>query len=136
MNTKRALIFSVLWYAISFLIILAFQAIFSTSVFGLREYAWFWVLSIPLVLGLAKWYFKMDAPTTQKGFMLGVVALVVGLVLDVVIVGLITQNQGTAFGELFWQYYGDPLFYVTLVEILLLTTYAGFEFDATYTKDS
>ncbi len=101
---------------------------------GLKEYIGMWIVSVPIVLVLAKWYFKMEAPTTKKGFMLGVIALVIGAILDVVVLSILAPRLETTFSELYKVFYTDWKFYLAAFEILALTTFAGFEFDATYTK--
>jgi len=136
MNYKRALIFSILLYVISFAGFLSIQALFQAPQWGLREYIAFWIINIPITLFLAKWYFKMEPPTTKKGFKLGVVALVVGFFLDVVVIGIASATQSVDFSMMFGQFYTDWKFYLSILELLLLTTFAGFEFDATFSKRS
>lgn len=87
----------------------------------------FWVLLIPEVLLMCKWYFKMDEPNLKKGFGLGVVLLLVTLALDVIItVPLFVKSYSVFFG--------DWMMYVGYAEILILSICAGFEFDKTFTK--
>jgi len=101
---------------------------------SLSGYGLFWVINIPVVLGLCKWYFKMEAPTLNKGFMLGVFALIVGVLLDAILLSISSSAASVPFQQMAMELYGDWRFYVALAEVLLLTTYAGFEFDGTYTK--
>ncbi len=129
MNFKRALGYAILLWVIIFAVIsiLMFLPWFKDS--SLRVNIVWYILAIPVILLWAKAYFKMDAPTTKKGFLLGVVALVVVIILDMVItVPLFVGDYAL--------YFGDWLLYIGFVELLLLTTYAGYEFDATYTKPS
>ncbi|MBI2989646.1 MAG: hypothetical protein HYY51_00450 [Candidatus Magasanikbacteria bacterium] len=134
MNYKRALCFGVFFYVFSFIVLALIQIVSGIPVFGFREYAVFWVLAIPLTLLLSKWYFRVDAPSLKKGFMLGILTLIVGFFLDLLVIGSISAYLGSNFKDLFLQFYADPKFYLSLLEILVLTSFAGFEFDATYTK--
>ena len=93
------------------------------------QYLILWVLLVPTVLFLAKWYFHMDEPTTKKGFLLGIMALVIGLILDSII-------TVPFFVKSYSVYFSNSYLYIGLLEVLLLTTYAGYEFDSTYTKDT
>ncbi|MBI4993261.1 MAG: hypothetical protein HZC26_03980 [Candidatus Magasanikbacteria bacterium] len=89
--------------------------------------ATWWILEIPVVLLLAKWYFKADPPTAKKGFLLGLIGLVVSMTLDAVItVPLFVKSYAAFYGS--WQ------LWVGLVEILILCVLAGWEFDKTFTK--
>lgn len=134
MNYQRAVGFAALLYIAAFLVgILAFafgwanSTGYSTSAFVLT-----WVLYIPAVLILAKWYFKAVAPTTRRGFLLGVITILVSAVLDLIFIG-ITAAMGESV-EAFVQLYKSWEFYVTVMWVVLLTTFAGYEFDKTYTK--
>ena len=93
------------------------------------QYLILWVLLVPTVLFLTKWYFHRDEPTTKKGFLLGIMALVVGLVLDSII-------TVPFFVKSYSVYFSNSYLYIGLLEVLLLTTYAGYEFDSTYTQDT
>ena len=134
MNYKRAVSFALVLYAIFLSLGMATQAVNGTFVMGLKQYIFWWIVSIPIVLVLAKWYFKLDAPTTKKGFMLGIIALVVGAILDLLVIGISAPRVGMTFSEMYKIFYTDWRFYVGVIEILALCTFAGFEFDATYTK--
>lgn len=134
MNYKRALSFALILYVVFFVLMMGAQTATGSFVFGLKEYIGMWVITIPIVLILAKWYFKLDAPTTKKGFMLGIIALIVGAILDVLIIGISAPRFGMTFSEMYNIFYTDWKFYVAVIEILALCTFAGFEFDATYTK--
>lgn len=86
-----------------------------------------WILEIPIVLLWAKAYFKTDTPTTKKGFFLGIFALVIGTVLDMVFtIPLFVKSYAV--------YYSAWTLYVGYAWLLLLSVYAGYEFDSTYTK--
>jgi len=131
MNIKRSLGFALLVYVFSFIAYMAIQLGFNVEEFALREYIVFWIVLVPVVLLSAKWYFKMDAPTTKKGFMLGIDVIVVGIILDVIM-----AFAGGSAQETLSMMYQNWMFIASLGEVLLLTTFAGFEFDGTYTKDS
>lgn len=134
MNIKRALAFSLLLYFGSFLVfwlLFLFMGISVESTLGLREYIYTWVLYIPLVLFLAKWYFRTSAPTTKHGFQLGLMAIAVALLIDgLSVLGTMAAAQPL---DMFAEMYSDWKFYASIVWVILLTTYAGFEFDGTYT---
>ncbi len=127
MNLKRALVFGVLVWIVAFVVILIlmFTPWFKES--QLRIQIGWWVLEIPAVLLLAKWYFKMGLPTAKKGFLLGVIGLLTGTVLDMVITVPLFVKSYAVFYSNIWMYVGFVL-------MLLLTTYAGYEFDGTYSK--
>ena len=101
---------------------------------GLKDQTFFrylilWVLLVPIVLFFAKWYFNMDEPTTKKGIVLGIIALVVGELLNVIITVPLFIKSYSLF-------YSNIYMYIGMLEVLLLTTYAGYEFDGTYTVDT
>ncbi len=128
MNTKRAVLFGVLLWVFIFVLlsIIMFIPILAEKV--LTQHLIFWALLIPLVLLLAKWYFKAEQPTIKRGFLLGLIAIIVGTVLDLIItVPLFVRSYDTFFTD--WK------LYVGFAEILLLTTYAGFEFDGTFSEE-
>src|SRR3989338_4651176 len=91
------------------------------------QFGIFWILLIPIVLLFCKWHFKMDAPNLKKGFLLGIIMLLVILVLDMVI-------TVPLFVKSFSVFFGDWMMFVGYIEVLLLAVYAGFEFDKTFTK--
>ena len=93
----------------------------------MMQFAIFWVLLIPLTLLSAKWYFKMDPPNLKKGLCLGLIIIGVATVLDIII-------TAPLFVKSYANFFGNWKLYVGLSEILLLCTYAGWEFDKTYTK--
>jgi len=127
MNLKRAIIFGASVWIVVFVIIsvLMFTPWFKEST--LRIQATWWILEIPAVLLLAKWYFKMDSPTIKKGLLLGIIGLLTGTLLDIIITVPLFVKSYTMF-------YANWLMYIGFVWMLILTTYAGYEFDATFTK--
>ncbi|HAT03913.1 MAG TPA: hypothetical protein DCS29_04035 [Candidatus Magasanikbacteria bacterium] len=129
MNLKRAFGYGAMLWVIIFVVIsiLIFLPWFKDSEFRV-DIAWY-ILEIPIVLIWAKMYFKADPPTTKKGLMLGLVALVAGTILDMII-------TVPLFVKSYAMYFGDWMLYIGYVELLVLTTYAGYEFDGTYTKES
>jgi hypothetical protein len=122
MNIKRAIGFGVLLWIFIFVMwsIIIFLPYLKDHV-NLQHIVWY-VVEIPLVLLLAKWYFKQRKPNIKEGFLLGVVALLVGVVLDVAI-------TVPLFVKSYSQFYGSWMLYVGFVELLVLTTLAGWEFD-------
>ena len=127
MNLKRVFEYSVLLWIIIFAIIsiVMFLPWFKDS--QLRVQIAWWVLEIPVVLIWAKMYFKVGTLTWKKGLHLGLVALVVGTILDMIItVPLFVRSYTT--------YFGSWTLYVGYLELLVLTTLAGGEFDATFSK--
>lgn len=127
MNIKRALGFAVLLWIIIFGVIsvLMFAPWFRDS--EMRVNIFWYVLAVPIVLLWAKAYFKMDEPTAKKGLFLGLIALVVGTILDAVITVPFFVKDYALF-------FGDWTMYIGYVEVLFLTIFAGAEFDATYSK--
>jgi len=129
MKYTRAVLFGVFLWAFVFVAssILMFAPGIKDQTFF--QYLILWVLFIPFVLFIAKWYFHMDSPTAKKGFVLGVIALLVSLVLDCIV-------TVPLFVKAYSVYFSNNYLYIGMFEVLLLTTYAGYEFDATYTVDT
>ena len=127
MNYKRAFATGIMLWVFIFMAIsiLMFVPILLDKT--LTQFIIFWILLIPAVLLLGKWYFKMDAPSLKKGFILGIILLFTVIVLDVIITVPLFVKSYTVF-------FRDWMIYVEYSEILLLCIYAGFEFDRTYTK--
>ncbi len=128
MNIKRALGFGALMWIFIFVlwsIIIFIPALQDKET---TQFVVYWVLLIPVVLLTAKWYFKADPPTLKKGILLGIIALVVGSILDAIItVPLFIEGN---YGEFFL----NKLMYIGYAWFLILTAYAGYEFDGTFTK--
>jgi len=136
MNLKRAIGFAVALYIISFIgffVTLLLPGEHSlTEVPPLATFVVVWLIHIPVVLLLAKWYFRKVSATTKNGLLLGIVTIAVALVLDgLSIAGTIAAGESI---DTFKALYTDWKFYATVLEIILLTTYAGYEFDSTYTE--
>jgi len=87
------------------------------AIFGI-----FWVILVPLTLGMAKWYFAKEKATVKNGLFLGLIALAVGVILDVIITVPLFVKSFSAF-------FGNWMMYVGYAELLLLCAYAGAEFD-------
>ena len=133
MNMKRGIGFAVMLYVSSFIIymILAALGLISMEEYTLTAFVIGWIVNIPLVLLLAKWYFKQAAPTLRNGIHLGVLTIIVSLILDgLMVAGALAAGESL---EQFKELYTSWPFYVTVFEIILLTAYAGYEFDGTYT---
>lgn len=127
MNIKRALGFGAMLWVAAFMVISIFMFTPWFRDSEMRVQVAWWILEIPVVLLLAKWYFKEVSPTLKNGARLGVASIVVGVVLDVIItVPLFVKSYSTM--------YGDWKIYVGLLLAWFLCIYAGYEFDATYTK--
>ena len=94
----------------------------------MTQYVIYWILLVPVTLLSAKWYFKEDSPTLKKGLLLGLIGLAVGIVLDLII-------TVPLFIKSYSEFYSQWELYVGFAIFLLVCMYAGFEFDATYTKD-
>lgn len=127
MNIKRAIGFGIMFWVLAFVVIsiLMFSPWFKDG--EMRQNITWWILEIPITLLLAKWYFKKVTPTAKNGLVLGVLGLITGSILDAAItVPLFVKSYSLFFGN--W------LMYVGYGIVLLLCIYAGYEFDATFTK--
>lgn len=98
----------------------------------IRGYAINWILMIPIVLGWSKWFFKVQSPSTKRGLVLGLIIIGVDLLLDGVLVLL--MHLGGQSIVMFRTMYASWEFYLIILEVVLLTTIAGWEFDRTYTS--
>ncbi len=127
MNYKRALMTGVMLWVIIFVVvsILMFMPGLQNKV--LSQHIIFWILLIPITLLLAKWHFRMDPPNIKKGLLLGVIMLVAATVLDSII-------TVPFFVKSYAVFFANPLLYMGYGEILILSVFAGFEFDKTFTK--
>ena len=127
MNYKRALGFGALLWVFVFILwsIIAFLP-WLKDIMWLQYVIWY-VVEIPLVLLLAKWYFKQDKPNLKKGVVLGVIGLIVAAVLDLVI-------TVPLFIGSYSQFYGQWMLWVGFVLVLVLTAIAGAEFDGPVSK--
>lgn len=132
MKITRALLFSVMLYAASFVVYALASFVGNIYEPTWLQYSLFWVFNIPIVLFLAKWYFKMQEPTVNRGVILGCISILVAFFFDGVSI-LATAAAGKNI-DMFKVMYGDWKFYITVVEIIALCAFAGYEFDGTYTK--
>lgn len=135
MNTKRAIWFGVILYIISLVVFggigMAMGVDMTNPSFGLTEYAIYWVAMAVVILLLAKWYFRQAPATLKSGILLGVLAIVIALIGDgISILGTHFAGQST---DMFMALYSDWKFYVTVVWVIVVCAYAGYEFDTTYT---
>ncbi|MFH1286644.1 MAG: hypothetical protein ABII02_02745 [Candidatus Magasanikbacteria bacterium] len=125
MNIKRAIGFGVMLWVLIFIEVSAVMFIPSLENKIMTQHIIHWIILIPMVLLLAKWYFKVDPPTLKKGVFLGLIGLVIAIILDLIItVPFFVKDYG---------FFGDWKLWVGMVEAILLTAFAGFEFDETYT---
>lgn len=132
MNVTRSIVFGIALFvcAIAFGMLNLAIGWATPEVYSLKAYGLTWLLYIPTTLLLAKWYFKMVTPTIAIGFQLGLIAVVVHIAIHgLIYLGLVATggDASTVVESLTgWEYY------VTLTIILFTTTFAGFEFDGTY----
>ena len=128
MNYTRALGFSLLLYVSGFFVL----PFINREELSLGNFVFIWAFYVPIVLLLAKWFFRKVPASIKNGFVLGIFAIGIASILDGIFVYMvITGGESRA---LFKELYSSWMFYVTVIEIIALTTYAGFEFDKTYTK--
>lgn len=134
MNIKRGIGFAFLTYLASIIFVFAGSALLGVPLEAptLGVYVIHWVGLIVAVLFFAKWYFKKSPlPTAKHGLKLGLLTLLVSLGLDLLSIG-VTMLAGESL-DVFMQMYSSWEFYMTIVILLLVTTYAGYEFDGTFT---
>lgn len=133
---KRALGVSVLVYLSTFIVygLSAVLPWFQGDTMSVKSFLFSWVLYIPIILLFAKLYFKKLQPNIERGFYFGLSIIGVALVLD----GLSILGAWAARQDLsqFQELYSTWMFYFTIVWVILLATYAGWEFDGTKSKDS
>ncbi|MFH1292046.1 MAG: hypothetical protein ABIH87_02520 [bacterium] len=122
MNIKRALGFGVLLWIFIFVLwsIMIFLPYLNDHE-TIQYFIW-WAVEIPLVLIMAKWYFKQKRPSLKQGFFLGLIVITIGVILDVTI-------TVPLFVKSYSKFYGDWRLLLGIVEMLALTTLSGWEFD-------
>lgn len=128
MNLKRAIGISVLMYLATFAFGLLIGVVLNTAAIDVEKNpAVWWIAGILFaiifsILG-ALWYFR--SPTTlaesRNGLFFGLIAVFTGFSFDILTV-LLTGNSVPAFVS---DYYGKPLFWVTVVCVLGVTTFTG-----------
>ncbi len=127
LKLSRAIGFGVLLWVFIFVIISIVMFTPGLQDRDLYQFLILWIVMIPLVLFLAKWYFRVDPPHWKKGLALGVVGVLTGTVLDVgITVPLFVKSYAVFYSNIFM--------YIGIVWGIVLTTYAGYEFDKTFTK--
>lgn len=122
MNIKRAIVFGTLLWVFIFVIVTVLMFLPWTAGNKLWQQIILWILEIPLTLILARWYFFAKNPTVKEGFLLWLVGLVTGTILDVAI-------TVPLFVKSFAVFYGNWLMYVGFAVTLTVCLYAGYEFD-------
>ena len=128
MNFKRALGMGALIWVFAFMVISIVMFLPWFKEGNLRVMIAWWVAEIPVVLLLAKWYFKQRRPNFKEGFLVGLVAISVGVVLDSIFtVPLFVQAN-------YAEFYGNWTLYIGYAEFLVLSTLAGWEFDGPVAK--
>ncbi len=139
LHFKRALSFSLLFYLASFILFALMSVVFGTSLdtapndIPVLQCVAYLLTLIPAILVCAKWYFRKFQPSTRRGLLLGIFALIISCVLDLILV-LVSMPGGEGM-KMLGTLYTDWKFYATVVILVGTATYAGFEFDRTYTFD-
>lgn len=135
---RRALGFALLLYLATFVIVTILALVFrinlsasSPDTMPLVLCILNWIVTIPVVLMFAKWYFRKFQPSLKRGAVLGIFTLVIFYILDTTMLLVSTPNAW----EIVKNMYTDWKFYISIVVVLGTTMYAGFEFDKTYTFD-
>ncbi len=132
MNIKRAIGFGI----ITWILILLFWSIVTFSPplkDGRLDYILFWIALIPIVIISAKWYFRVDESSWQKGLALGVVGLVTVIVLDIIVTIPLFFPAPQLINPYLY-FFSDFKLYIGFIWYIILTTYSGSEFDLTFTR--
>ena len=124
---KRAIGFGAILWVFIFAIISIVMFIPALLDKDLYQFIILWVLMVPAVMFLAKWYFRTVTPTVKSGLKLGIIAVIVGTILDAAI-------TVPFFVKSYAVFYTNIFMYIGVVWGIVLTTYAGYEFDTTYTQ--
>lgn len=122
MNIKRAIKAGIMLWILIFVLwsIIMFMPYLKDHL-NIQYLVW-WIVEVVLVLLLAKWYFKQRKPNTKEGFLLGIILLVCGTILDLIItVPLFVKSYG--------EFYGDWRMWAGFGILLITATLAGWEFD-------
>lgn len=131
MNYTRALGTGIIFY-----IVISLLAIMLMEFAGLQWsegsfHIFMAILCIPTVLASAKWHFKKDSPPTpSKGAVVGIIAILVSVIADLVL-RVPAQTAGSVAA-----FFGDWRLLAQYILIFLLFAYSGFEFDDTYTSEA
>lgn len=139
MNYKRAVLFGIFVYLSAFVVIGTLRILFNgllTANFTLPNVVFpiIWVLFIPIILLLSKWYFKEVEPTVKRGFLLGLVS--VGVTLSIDLIGYSSLRLAGQDTAVYAGLYGNWRFWITFGLVIVLCTFAGWEFDGTHSKPS
>jgi len=131
---KRSIIAAIIVYIASF-VFFGIVSLFGVNIMEemtLGSYISMWIFNILLFFLVSKWYFKQLPPTWKRGLWLGLMILGISALLDgLFILGTLAAGESIAQ---FVVLYSDWKFFVTLLEVLLLCTFFGWEFDATMSK--
>ena len=128
MNIKRGILFGVIFWVLIFIIISILMFLPWVKDSSVRINMIWYVLEIPVILLLAKWYFKQKKPSLKEWFLIGITALIIGTVLDMIITVPIFLKGNYA------QFYGDWMLYIGYVEVVVIATISGWEFDGPVAK--
>lgn len=128
---KRAIQFAVIYWVIIFVVVSVLLFVPRLSADELWLHLVFWLLLVPITLGLARWYFREVDPTPMNGVKLWSVAMIIGFFLDnIITVPLFISQQYEGNPILAFQaYYANIYLYTGFIWSLLLLMYAGYEFD-------
>jgi len=132
MNYKRQIQFGIMLWVVLFVIYSIIIFIPFLQGLELLQSIIFWVINIPILVFLSKWYFKGVKPTWKRGLQLGIIAVVVGTVLDLIITQLFIAGN---YQDFLKEFYGNWMLYIGFLEVILITTLAGAEFDGTFSKN-
>jgi len=123
MKLKRGLLYAGAIIVLSLLIQFGVLPLLEPLFDGIRAMWWIeWIMTGFVTLLVAKWYFKQDEPTLVKGIKLGILPAILLAALPM------WYSDLWGVGLPYWKVYVTPII------VFVLTAYAGFEFDQTYTK--
>ncbi len=142
LHIRRGLVFIVLYLCSFYVAGMIWLAVVTSRQEPMSNvlYIIFQICCIPIILLLAKWYFKKIQPSFRRGVMLGL-ATVFLLNIFLVVMALISIRTGVSGGTLqalstvLGDLYTEWRVYLPMIVVLATTAYAGFEFDRTYTFD-
>jgi hypothetical protein len=137
LHISRACGFSLILYIATFVVFAILSVIFGVSTasapddISMLQRVIYWIVLVPLIVVVAKWYFRKFQPSFKRGVVLGMFTLVAFVILDAII--LLASMPGGEGWSMLKTMYSEWKFYIAFVITLATTAYAGFEFDRTYT---
>ena len=130
MNFKRALWIALLVYGISFIVgslILVFSGLDLTQVSDVPDIFLYVNILVTVILAVlfTMFYFKDKKVkrNAKEGFYFGLVLILVGFILDIVIFSLGSLASESSLDLL--DYYSNPIFWLSLVLIIVTATVVG-----------